>query len=107
VTLTYAGSFERSQQFRCLGTTLRIQNTFRGEIKSRLNSGIVCCYSAQDLLSCSFLSKNIRIDMYKNIILPVVLCGCETWSLTLREKSSLRLFENRVPRKVFEPKKTR
>jgi hypothetical protein len=107
VTLSYTGSYERPQQFRCLEITLRSQNSFRGEIKSRLKSGIACCHSVQDLLSYSFLSKNIRIEMYRNIILPVVLCGCETWSLTLREKSRLMLFENRVPRKVFEPKKTR
>ena len=106
VTLTYRGSFERAQQFRCLGTTLKSQNTFRGEIKSGLKSGIACYLSVQNLLSYSLLTKNIKINMYRSIILPV-LCGCETWSLTLREKSRLRVFENRVPRKVFEPEKTR
>jgi hypothetical protein len=43
--------------------------------------------------------------MYKTIILPVVLCGCETWSLTLREEHRLRVFENRVPRRIFGPKR--
>ena len=56
-------------------------------------------FGAQSL-SYRFLSKNIKIKMYRNIILPV-FCGCETWSLTLREKSRLRMFENRVLRKVF------
>jgi len=55
----------------------------------------------QDLLSSSFLSKNIKIKIYRTIILPVVLYGCETWSLTLREEQRLRVFENRVLIIVF------
>jgi hypothetical protein len=59
----------------------------------------------QDLLSSSLLSKNTRIKIYKTIILPVVLYGCETWSLTLREEHKLRVFENRVLRRIFGPKR--
>jgi hypothetical protein len=51
------------------------------------------------------LSKNLKIKIYRNIILPVVLYGCETWSLTLREECRLRVFENRVLRRVFGPKR--
>jgi hypothetical protein len=51
------------------------------------------------------LSKNIKIRIYKTIILPVVLFGCETWSLTLREEHRLRVFENRVLRRIFGPKR--
>ena len=51
------------------------------------------------------LSKNLKIKIYKTIILPVVLYGCETWSLILREESRLRVFENRILRRVFEPKR--
>jgi hypothetical protein len=47
------------------------------------------------------LSKNLKIRIFRNIILPVVLYGCETWSLTLREKHRLRVFENRVLRRIF------
>jgi hypothetical protein len=54
--------------------------------------------------SC-LLSKNIKIRIYKTIILPVVLYGCETWSLTLREEHIMRMFENRVLRRIFEPKR--
>jgi hypothetical protein len=50
-------------------------------------------------------SKNIKIRTYKTIILPVVLYGCETWSLTLREEHRLRVFENRVLRRIFTPKR--
>jgi len=58
----------------------------------------------QNLLSYSLLSKNIKIKIYTNIILPVVWCGCETWSLTLREEHRLRVFENRVLKITFGPK---
>ena len=54
-----------------------------------------------DLLSASLLSKNTKIKIYRNIILPFVLYGCETWSLTLREERKLRVFENRVLRGIF------
>jgi hypothetical protein len=51
------------------------------------------------------LSRNLRVKIYKTIILPVVLYGCETWSLTLREEHRLRLFENRMLRRIFVPKR--
>jgi hypothetical protein len=57
-----------------------------------------------EFLSYSFLSKNLKINIYRIIILPVVLYGCETWSLTLRKEHRLRLFYNRVLRKIFGPK---
>jgi hypothetical protein len=59
----------------------------------------------QDLLSYSLLSKNIKIEIHRNIIFPVVFHGCETWSLTLREEHRLRVFENRALRKIFGPKR--
>ena len=59
----------------------------------------------QNLLSSSLLSKNIKIKIYRTIILPVVLYGCETWSLTLREERRLRVFENRMSRTVFGPRR--
>jgi len=59
----------------------------------------------QNLLSSSLLSKNIKIKVYRTVILPVILYGCETWSLTLREERRLRVFGNRVLRRVFGPKR--
>jgi hypothetical protein len=56
-------------------------------------------------LSASLLSRNVKVKIYKTIILPVVLYGCETWSLILREKHRLRVFENRVLRRIFGPKR--
>jgi hypothetical protein len=72
------------------------------EIKSRLNLGNACYYSVQSLLSSRLLSRNIKDKIYKTVILPVVLYGCETWSLTLRGHR-LRVFENRVLRRIFGP----
>ena len=57
------------------------------------------------LLSSRLISKNLKIKIYKTIILPVVLYGCETWSLTLREESRLRIFENKILRRIFGPKR--
>jgi hypothetical protein len=51
------------------------------------------------------LSRNLKVKIYKTIILPVVLYGCETWSLTLREEHRLGVFENRVLRRIFGPKR--
>jgi hypothetical protein len=69
------------------------------EIKSRLNSGNACYHSVQNLLSSCLLSKNVKVIIYKTIILPVVLCGCETWSLILREEHRLKEL------RIFGPKR--
>jgi hypothetical protein len=75
------------------------------EIKSRLNSGNACYHSVQSLLSSRLLSRNVKVKIYKTIILPVVLYRCETWSLMLREEHRLRVFENRVLRRIFGSKR--
>ena len=59
----------------------------------------------QNLLSSSSPSKNLKIKIHRTIILPVVLNGCETWSLTLREEHRLRVLENRVLRRIFWPRR--
>ena len=56
-------------------------------------------------MSSSLLSKNLKIKIYRTIMLPVVLYGCETWSLILREEHRLRVFEKRVLRRIFGPKR--
>ena len=80
-------------------------NSIQEEIKSRLKSWNACYHSVLNLLSSKLLSRNIKIKIHRTTILPLVLCGCETWSLTLREEHSLRVFENKVLRWIFGPKR--
>ena len=74
-------------------------------MKCKLKLGKACYYSVQNLLSSSLLSITLKIKIYRTMILPVVQYGCETWSLRLREERSLRVFENRVLRRVFGSKR--
>jgi len=93
-------AIERVEEFKYLGTTLTNKNSIQEEIKSSLKLGNACYFSVQKLLSSSLLSRKLKIKIYRTIILHVVLYGCETWSLTLREERRLRAFENRVLRRV-------
>ena len=72
--------FERVEEFKYLGTTLTIQNSIREEIKSRLRSGNACYHLVQNLLTSRLLSRKLKIKIYRTVILPVVLYGCEAWS---------------------------
>jgi hypothetical protein len=77
-------------EFKYLGTNL---------------TGNACYFSVQNILSSRLLSKNLKIKIYRTIILPVILYGCETWSLTLREERKRRVFENMVLRRIFGPRR--
>ena len=88
-----------------MGTTLRTQNSIQEQIKSRLKLGNASYHLVQNLLSSSLLSKNMKIKLYRTIILPIVCYGCEIFSLILREERRLRVFENRVLRRIFGSKR--
>jgi hypothetical protein len=86
---------QMTSEYKYLETIITDQNCIHGEIKSRLNSGNGYYHSVRNLLSSS---KNIQDR-------NVVLFGCETWSFTLREEYTLKVFENRVLRRIFGPKR--
>ncbi|KAJ4425988.1 hypothetical protein ANN_27614 [Periplaneta americana] len=97
--------FLQVEKFKYLGATVTNINDTREEIKRRINMGNACYYSVEKLLSSSLLSKNLKVRIYKTVILPVLLYGCDTWTLTLREEHRLRVFENKVLRKIFGAKR--
>jgi hypothetical protein len=98
-------SFEDMAKFNYLETSLTDENWVHEETNSRLSSGNSCYHLVQSLRSSRLLSKNVKVKIHRTIILPVVLCGCEAWYLTLREEHRLTVFENRVLRRIFGPKR--
>jgi hypothetical protein len=92
--------FERVEEFRHLETTLINQNSIQEEIKNKSNSVNACLYSVRNRLFSYLLSKSLKIKTTFALVY-----GCGTWSLKLREECRLRMFENRVQRRIFGPKR--
>ena len=82
------------EDFKYLGETLTNQYSIQKEINRRLKSGNDCYLSVQNILFSGLLSNNLKIKIYRTIILSVALRRCENWSLTLRQKRRLRVFES-------------
>jgi hypothetical protein len=95
----------RVEEFKYFGTTLTNQNSIQENINNRLKSGITCYHLVQNLLYSSLLSKNLNSKTARTIILPVGLPGCEIWLLAPREEHRLRVFENRVLKRINGPKR--
>jgi len=97
-------SFERVEQSRYLGTTITNKFAFRKKLRVDWMQGMLAIIGRRIfcLLVCY---PSIKIKIFRAVILPVVLYGCESWALTLREARRLRMFENKVVRKIFGPKK--
>jgi hypothetical protein len=96
-------SFEVDVKLKFLGITLKDQSSIHEEIKSRLIQGMLATIRFSLLPFC-LLSRNVKVKIYKTVSLLVVLYGCKTWSLALRQEHGLRAFENRVLRRLFRPK---
>jgi hypothetical protein len=97
-------SFEDVAKFRYFETTTD-QNYMHEAIRSTQNLGNACYYLVRSLLSSHLSSRNGKVKVNKTIILSFLLYGCEMWSLTLRAQHGLRVFENRVLRRIFGPKR--
>ena len=93
------------EKFKYLRITVTNTNDIHEEINRKINMGNACYYSLEKILSSHLHSKKYKVNTYKTIILPVVLYGCETWSLMLREEHRLRVFENIILRKIYGAKR--
>jgi hypothetical protein len=102
ISYGYKDSFVKVKR---LGREAHHSTSSSAEVKRRLSSDNACYHSFQNLLSSRLLSKNLKIRIYKTIVLPVFLYGCETLSLTLREEHRPRVFENRALRRIFGPRR--
>ena len=96
-------TFKRIQQFKYLGAMLTQQNEINNEVKARIQAGNRCYFGLTKLLRSRTLSTNLKIQIYRTLIKPVVTYGSETWTLRKTDENSLTVFERKVLRKIYGP----
>ena len=96
-------NFERARQFKYLGTNISENNEITEEINNRIQAGNRCLFALQGLMKSRELSRKTKIHIYNTIIKPIVIYGCETWTLTAANEERLKIFERRVLRRIFGP----
>jgi len=101
----YNKSFERVDEFKFLATTFKNQNSIREINHSTLQSGNACCQFVKNLLFSSLLPNTIKIKIQRTVILSIVSYRYENWSLTLKEEHMLSVFQSKVLRELFGPKR--
>lgn len=99
-------SFEKVNTFNYLGVTITNKGEEKAEIQERIAKGIKCMGGLLHILKSKSISRNVKKRLYKTIIRPVVIYGCETWKLNLKEKQSLEIVERKVLRRIYGGKRT-
>jgi hypothetical protein len=95
--------FEEVTTFKYLGSLITKKNEFGEEIKMRIAVGNRCCYGLQHLFRSRMVSRMVKIKIYKTILKPVVMFGCEAWSMIAKDKTRLNMWERKILRKVYGP----
>ncbi|PSN53821.1 hypothetical protein C0J52_04633 [Blattella germanica] len=93
--------FENVSEFSYLGTQIDEENLVSKEIKSRVMMGNRCYYSYKHIMQSKILNKSLKLKLYHSVLRPKVTYGCETWTLTQKDESLLRIFERKILRKNF------
>jgi hypothetical protein len=93
-------NFEVVQSFKYLGSIINVTNDIEEEVKTRIMQGNRCFYALKHLFTSSLVSRNTKLRLFKTIIRPIVMYGCETWSLTQKQDERLATFERKVLRSI-------
>jgi hypothetical protein len=98
-----AFKFQHVEEITYLGSQLNQTNSIHSDIQARIGAGNRCYYTFGKVMKTRAINKNLKLQIYKTIIRPVVTYGCETWTLTHQNEQRLRIFERKILRKIFGP----
>ncbi|PSN38156.1 hypothetical protein C0J52_25847 [Blattella germanica] len=96
-------TFDQVQEFTYLGSKLNSENNVGREIKQRITNGNITYYMYSKLMKSKILNRELKLKMYKTLIRPVVVYGCESWTLNSNDKHLLRIFEHKILRRIYGP----